>query len=277
MAFMNNQVLNPLFPFHIHSFKAAGRDRFDVKNGEQIILLKKGALVSNGRAVEAVSLVFLTGESFPFIEQCSFPEGLRMIYKPLLLNQIALNTFERSVISEILEQRKQAEKQRQVLFYPLAKDTSVDLTIVFNKIMSEYTDKKQGYHAMIRHTLMELFLLCNRSFLQVIKDTVKRNEIDVVIDYVNHNYSEDITLQKLADISGFNPSYLSRLFKEKVGKSIFETINNLRINKACKLLKNTNLTIIEIAYTVGYNNVSFFNRYFRKIMNRSPSEYRNQL
>ena len=69
---------------------------------------------------------------------------------------------------------------------------------------------------------------------------------------------------------GLNPSYFSRAFKREIGVSVFELINSVRIQKACVMLKRTDMPIIEVAYAVGYNNISFFNRYFRKIMNASP-------
>jgi AraC-like DNA-binding protein len=78
----------------------------------------------------------------------------------------------------------------------------------------------------------------------------------------------------MAGLSGFNPSYFSRAFKHKAGMPLFEYVNHLRIRKACILLKRSALSIIEIAFSVGYNNISFFNRYFRKIMKMSPREYR---
>jgi AraC-like DNA-binding protein len=94
-------------------------------------------------------------------------------------------------------------------------------------------------------------------------------------DYIQENYTQNFNLQEMARSCGLNSSYFSRAFREAVGVPPFEFINRIRVQKACLLLKRTEMTILEIALTVGYNNISFFNRYFRKIMKMSPREYRN--
>ncbi|HAE22166.1 MAG TPA: hypothetical protein DCG47_07575 [Spirochaetaceae bacterium] len=71
-----------------------------------------------------------------------------------------------------------------------------------------------------------------------------------------------------------NTSDFSRRFKELAGCPLFEFINRQRIKRACALLKSSGLSIIEIAEAVGYNNLSFFNRYFLRIVGVSPREYR---
>lgn len=57
---------------------------------------------------------------------------------------------------------------------------------------------------------------------------------------------------------------------------MFEYLNRIRIQKSCLFLKRSSMSIVEIAFSVGYNNLSHFNRYFRRIMGMSPREYRNR-
>ena len=68
-----------------------------------------------------------------------------------------------------------------------------------------------------------------------------------------------------------SPASFSREFKGLSGSPLFEFINKVRIHKACSLLKHSDASVTAIAMDVGYNNVSFFNRYFRRI----PSIRRN--
>ncbi|HPG86673.1 MAG TPA: helix-turn-helix transcriptional regulator, partial [Spirochaetales bacterium] len=72
-----------------------------------------------------------------------------------------------------------------------------------------------------------------------------------------------------------NASDFSRRFKERAGCPLFEFINRQRVARACALLKSSDLSIIEISEAVGYNSLSFFNRYFLRIVGLSPREYRS--
>ena len=130
---------------------------------------------------------------------------------------------------------------------------------------------------MIRMKFVEFLLLLKRikiegNPVEIIKS--KRHEINDIIQYIQENYYEEFYLNKLAQQCGMNPTYFCRAFKEQAGMPLFQYINHIRIQKACHLLKRTSRQIIDIAYEVGYQNLSFFNRYFRKIIDMSPREYR---
>ncbi len=97
-----------------------------------------------------------------------------------------------------------------------------------------------------------------------------------ILDYLKTRYREPLSLQVMAAELGYSPSYLSRYFRKVTGRCLFEDVNARRIAEACALLKESDLTVTEIAFAVGYNNLSFFNRYFRKLMDASPAEYRRR-
>ncbi|WP_074435132.1 helix-turn-helix domain-containing protein [Bacteroides timonensis] len=73
-----------------------------------------------------------------------------------------------------------------------------------------------------------------------------------------------------------NASSLCRAFKKACGSTIFQFINRLRIEKACSLLKNTDLSITQIAYQVGFNSLAHFNNQFKKFARTLPGVYRKQ-
>lgn len=95
-----------------------------------------------------------------------------------------------------------------------------------------------------------------------------------VIDYIGRNYAEAFSLDFFVGRCAMNTSDFSRRFKDEAGCPLFEFINRRRIDRACQLLKYTELPVIDIAQTVGYNNLSFFNRYFQRIMDDSPRSWR---
>lgn len=106
-------------------------------------------------------------------------------------------------------------------------------------------------------------------------DTGNKNFIvDKIKEYVMENYSDDITLETLAEKCHCNSSYISHLFKKKTGVSITEYINDFRINKAKYLLYVSDMTITQISYEVGYNDSGYFSRVFKKKTGMSPEKFR---
>jgi len=101
--------------------------------------------------------------------------------------------------------------------------------------------------------------------------------ISDIIHFIEDNFDSSFSLDELANRCALNSSYFSRSFKEYAGVPLFEYINRLRINRASLLLKSSDMTILDIAFSVGYNNVSFFNRYFKKLKMMSPGEYRRKV
>ncbi|MEN8121632.1 MAG: AraC family transcriptional regulator [Bacteroidota bacterium] len=105
----------------------------------------------------------------------------------------------------------------------------------------------------------------------------KSKRIDKIYEYVTNNYKEEIKLEDLASIANMTPTSLCRFFKHSTRKSISEFINEVRIGYSCKLLFNEKLTISDVCFSCGYNNLSYFNRQFKKHIGISPSAYQKQI
>lgn len=108
-------------------------------------------------------------------------------------------------------------------------------------------------------------------------EQVKRaqNAVDKIQKYINDNLSDDLSLVRLADLVHFNPSYLSRLFKQVVGENLSDYICEMKIRKAKQLLENPDAKIHEVAAFVGYGAATNFARFFKKFANVTPQEYRD--
>jgi two-component system response regulator YesN len=104
-----------------------------------------------------------------------------------------------------------------------------------------------------------------------------QSTINKVLKYINDNISEDLSLVKLADLVYFNPSYLSRLFKSVVGENLSDYIYEVKIRKSKELLENTQLKIHEIAASMGYYSTTNFIRFFKKLTNITPQDYRDSI
>ncbi|MBU5255871.1 response regulator transcription factor [Tissierella praeacuta] len=106
------------------------------------------------------------------------------------------------------------------------------------------------------------------------KLSLSSNFTDMVEKYIEENFEKQISLDMLGEIFHFNPSYLSRKFCEDKGYTINDFLNKKRIEHAIYLLKNSNLLIKDISRNCGFTNVSHFNRNFKKVTGKQPSQIR---
>lgn len=100
------------------------------------------------------------------------------------------------------------------------------------------------------------------------------NRVRPAIDYIEENYASEISLQNLADICNYSYSHFSKVFIKAFSINPNTYISYTRIRKAEDLLKSTDMNISDIASAVGYNDVSYFIRVFRKLKGISPNKYR---
>ena len=109
-------------------------------------------------------------------------------------------------------------------------------------------------------------------------DKIKNtHRVNVVIDYIMNNYQEDLRLEDIAKVVNMNKNSFCRFFKKGTRKSLFEVINEVRIGKACQYLNESDMNISQICYACGYNNISNFNKAFKKIHGISPTKYRKRI
>lgn len=96
------------------------------------------------------------------------------------------------------------------------------------------------------------------------------------IEYIHKNYNKDINIDILCDYLKINKSYFCNLFKKTTGENFSYFLNLFRIEKSKILLATTNLSLLDIALEVGYNNQNYFTIVFKKITNQTPSQYRKK-
>jgi AraC-like DNA-binding protein len=148
-------------------------------------------------------------------------------------------------------------------------------------IIDTLSAEKSGFHAVIKllTILYELSLcdnyrtLASTSFAQIDENSDSRR-VRKIHEYINNHYKEEIRLEDLAGIIGMTPVALSRFFKLRSGKTVSDYIIDIRLGHAARLLVDTTNTIAEICYECGFNNLSNFNRIFKKRKGCSPKEFR---
>lgn len=144
-------------------------------------------------------------------------------------------------------------------------------------IYIEAIHKQKYYQNFLKSHLLTFWGLLLRhheaniqSFLNV---NDKHLKVMGILIYIQDHF-QTLTLQKAADYFGFSPSHFSKMIKESTGQSFIQIIKGIKLDKACELLKETNLTITSICELIGYNNSEHFTRTFKTTFNITPGEYR---
>lgn len=122
---------------------------------------------------------------------------------------------------------------------------------------------------------MEAELKKLQSCLETPSDTgIQKKPVQRALEYIHENYCRDITLEEVAGLVFMHPTYFSALFKREMGQSFVVYTNGLRMEKAGKLLCEGGLRAVEVSHILGFRDVSYFNRVFKKYFGKSPLEYK---
>lgn len=163
-----------------------------------------------------------------------------------------------------------------------------NFTVINSKNSNIYAAAEKLFNAMkLKKPFFKLNVMSyiyNIVFLFYTEELVKENNvpkkmlnqssvITQLIDWIDNNYTENISLSLLADKAGLSQSYLCRIFKEYTGKSPIEYINAVRIENICLQITEGEKNITAIALNNGYNDISYFCKAFKKITGVSAKEY----
>lgn len=100
--------------------------------------------------------------------------------------------------------------------------------------------------------------------------------VDRMVSDIHEKFGEDLNLKAYADSAYVNRSHLSRVFKQKTGETFNEYLTRIRIQNACRMLREERYSVTEIAFLVGYQDNRYFSQVFFRIMQLTPSEYRKR-
>ncbi|MGT2811893.1 AraC family transcriptional regulator [Streptococcus minor] len=104
----------------------------------------------------------------------------------------------------------------------------------------------------------------------------KNEKLRGLIDHIHHHYQENLTIEEMADYMGYSKTHFMSVFKQQTGTSCMEFVIQVRLREACSLLTSSLKTVLEISNQVGFNNLSNFNRQFKRYYHMTPSRYRKQ-
>jgi len=221
------------------------------------------------------------GEPHRWVPECNI-KNISLRFNKNIIRSVAKLVKNSPILRHTGITRYASGKTLGFYYLSLKGIDAITIRHIFLQILSEYKKNEQSCIEIIKLKLAEILLFLNRysdanpeKGRQIINDVVEE-KIFRAADYISKNYREKLTLKTISARHEINSDSLSRNFKKHTGYRLFEYLNEIRIQEACKML-TANTKIIDIAYNTGFQTLSFFNKVFKKTMHCSPRSFRNAL
>lgn len=146
---------------------------------------------------------------------------------------------------------------------------SAGIPFMGNATVIQYINRRNYLYEIIQF-LSEQFEMIMNAIGNPSRDTI----LDDVLFYIDHNFQYNIKLETIAPLFGYNSAYLGKIFSKTVGENFNSYIDHRRIEHSKQLLLENKLKVYEIAEQVGYKNVDYFHKKFKKYVGESPAEFR---
>lgn len=161
----------------------------------------------------------------------------------------------------------------------IRKDTDSGLQMIdlYQKLILLLKTRPYGYEIGARGYLELILFQIYQSGPKTERAVANTKDLQMVYEFIDSNYMNNITVDTLAMLSNMSKYYFIRYFRKATGQTPVEYVNYVRIQKACEFLKEQDMKILDIAMAVGIQDLSYFNRMFKKIIGVTPTKYRMQL
>ena len=164
----------------------------------------------------------------------------------------------------------------------LTGSVQIEVEKILNEVILEYERKEIDFELIIKALLLKLLVIVGREYKKLNTGTEfddilsrHRDALYEALEYINKNFTKDITIDDASKVAILSQSYFRYLFKQMTQKTFTEYINGLRIAKASELLKNNyDMKVVDICFEVGFNSVNHFNRIFRTETGFTPMQVR---
>jgi AraC-like DNA-binding protein len=183
-----------------------------------------------------------------------------------------LDDFERVVNSYLIrfKYRSLTASPAGIAFH----DESCVVKNILDTLICEYQESDAGYLEYIRTLLTQILIITMRKISSKTDTQSKSDIIKEIADCIKRDYRQELRLSDFAKSYCYSLSHISKKFKEEMGVGFTKYLQIIRIEKACALLENQNLSIGEVAAKVGYDDIKFFNKTFKKTIGLSPRAFR---
>ncbi len=168
--------------------------------------------------------------------------------------------------------------KRDMLSTHWTEGMKVRISNIVEKLYYENQKREFAWQLAMKTLISELLLIAVREMPKIEEKKMNHqlSKMKDILEYIAVNYCADIKLQNCAGAAGFNPSYLSRFFREHMGITFQEYVKQLRLEKVKWLLLTERIPITEICYQSGFQDIKTFNKLFKKEYGESPTQYRKR-
>ena len=166
-------------------------------------------------------------------------------------------------------------------FYSVLKEINVNYNNIINLDAKNYYSLKQPFSYKNLREYYDVFQMViyeiREKLLLKFEDSKNKEKINKAIVYIKKNYTRNLNMAVVSNYISMNYSLFSLNFKQFTGMNFVDYLKTIRINKAKKMLEETDEKIINISKTIGYDNYKYFIKIFKLTCGVSPSEYRNNI
>ncbi|WP_338555148.1 helix-turn-helix domain-containing protein [Paenibacillus sp. KS-LC4] len=277
-------TLDKEFPFFIHY----GEHDDDLELHKHIDFSEL-VIVLNGNATHIVNhetffikkgnVFVISGATYHAYKE---PHNFRIcniMYRPEMLLSAGLdlrtsNGFQSLFVLEPFYRNIHSYKSSLRLPIPSLEYVSLLISVMIN----EYNGKLQGYQTMLIARFMELAVYLSRQYNhQEMGADSNLMHLANAISYMEDHYLDPLTLEDIAARSNISVRHLNRIFRSYYQTTPIFYLQRLRLERACTLLKRTQLSITEISYECGFNDSNYFTRLFNKVYGLPPKIYRRSV
>lgn len=278
------------FPFHIHRYTIERGEHIPSHTHEfvELVFVVEGSALHemSGHTYQlAAGDVFVLEPNVYHSYTCS-PDKETVVYNVL---------FDATFLQQEMEVLQQMpsfvnffylvpflrKSQSFIPYHPLTPSQKLQLQSHLQTIEEEFRQRREGYQLMIKTRWIECLVWLSR-YHQENRKSAKPSAIsdqawmESIVNYVELHYYQPFTLQQLSQLCGMSVSSFTAKFKEATGLSLVDYKHTVQVRHAAELLQGTDKKVLDIALEVGFGDISFFNRIFRKHTGVTPREYRRR-
>jgi len=283
---MNTAIIQPPF---VHNRRKA--------NEYIIYLIKKGEMYlrENGREY------LLTPGDFLLLDTAYYHEGYKPSYceyyyihfKQESITRVEEGGKEEEFVKLILSKHNDSLKSDPFSYSTIEKDSLllpkyyhftstgdyIKVSCLLDEAVKHNKNHMDNYKIMCSLKVLEAFIEIYRSYLlytlQKSASVMPKSyhKVQKLLEYLNSEYAAKITSGDIEEISGSNFDYINRIFKKMTNQTVFAYLNTVRINHAMELITTTNMKMSEVGQSVGFTDLYYFSKVFKKAVGVSPTNY----
>lgn len=242
----------------------------------ELVVIKKGCGIvevdlKSYDAKEGDMLLILPGQLHSIRQKA----GCSMEYENIIFEPSLIGTQECDLCGGLLEPLFSGKLSHSVKI-----DSSLayhsEAAACIERIDRLCSDKSYGYQLGVKGNLFSFFYLIITNHPEAAERAHERSieKVKLILSYISENYTRRITTQEAADVCYYSCSHFMKFFKQAMGEGFIQYLNNYRLRIAAQLLVSTNDSILTVAEKSGFDNLSYFNRSFKKRFGITPGQYR---